>query len=285
MHLADLASRQRPPEPWTEGDNIPWHEPAFSARMLPEHLTQAHDAASRRTATIERQVAWIDETVLGGRPTAILDLGCGPGLYSSRLARRGHTSVGIDFSPAAIAYAQAEAATRGLACRYELADIRNADYGSGFGLAMVIYGEMNVFPRAVAAHILSGLHRALDDDGTLLLEPHTFEAIERMGRRSPTWYTAEQGLFSDTPHLVLTEHFWHRPDQAATTRYFVVDLADGTVTRHAQSFRAYTEADYLQLLQECGFADVTFYASLAGESDPSQQGLCAIVARKRGSAR
>src|SRR3954449_4200661 len=99
MHLADLVNRQFPPEPWAEGDNIPWHEPAFSARMLAEHLSQAHDAASRRAATIDRQVAWIDETIRHGRPAAILDLGCGPGLYSGRLAARGHTCVGIDYSP------------------------------------------------------------------------------------------------------------------------------------------------------------------------------------------
>lgn len=33
-----------------------------------------------------------------GNPTRILDLGCGPGLYTSRLARLGHCCVGIDFS-------------------------------------------------------------------------------------------------------------------------------------------------------------------------------------------
>ena len=29
----------RLPEPWDEGDNIPWNEPGFSRRMLREHLT------------------------------------------------------------------------------------------------------------------------------------------------------------------------------------------------------------------------------------------------------
>jgi SAM-dependent methyltransferase len=280
MHLADLVRRQQPPEPWAEGDNIPWDDPAFSARMLAEHLSQEHDAASRRAATIDRQVAWINETVLRGRPAVILDLGCGPGLYSGRLAARGHTCVGIDYSPAAIAYAQAEATARGLACRYQLADIRDGTYGDGFGLAMLIYGELNVFPRADAARILTGVHSALEDGGALLLEPHTFEAIEQMGQRSPAWYTREHGLFSATPHLVLTEHFWHGAAQATTTRHFVVDLAGGSVARHAQSFQAYTEDEYRRLLRECGFEDVTFHPSLTGKADPTQDGLCAIVARK-----
>ena len=48
MNLLDLIHRASPPAPWAEGDKIPWNDPDFSRRMLREHLSQAHDAASRR---------------------------------------------------------------------------------------------------------------------------------------------------------------------------------------------------------------------------------------------
>jgi hypothetical protein len=35
---------------WNGDYKIPWHDPAFSRRMLAEHLAQSHDLASRRTA-------------------------------------------------------------------------------------------------------------------------------------------------------------------------------------------------------------------------------------------
>ena len=97
MNLLDVVSRNLNPEPWVEGEKIPWHDPAFSSRMLQEHLTQAHDLASRKSDAIEAHVGWIHQTLLGGKPTNILDLGCGPGLYTSRLARLGHTCRGIDY--------------------------------------------------------------------------------------------------------------------------------------------------------------------------------------------
>jgi 2-polyprenyl-3-methyl-5-hydroxy-6-metoxy-1,4-benzoquinol methylase len=147
MRLANLWQRAIPPEPWQEGDTIPWNDPAFSARMLDEHLSQAHDAASRRGITIDRQVAWIQRTLLRGSPTAILDLACGPGLYTSRPARLGHTCVGIDFSPAAIAHARATADAQQFNCQYRLEDLRSAVFGSGFGLVMCVFGEINVCPR------------------------------------------------------------------------------------------------------------------------------------------
>ncbi len=65
MNLLDLVNRPIPPAPWSEGEKIPWNEPAFSARMLREHLSQEHDAASRRAAIIDRQVDWIFNTPLG----------------------------------------------------------------------------------------------------------------------------------------------------------------------------------------------------------------------------
>ena len=145
MRLLDLIDRTLPPAPWAEGEKIPWDEPGFSGRMLAEHLSQAHDAASRRSETIDRHVRWIHNELLGCAATRVLDVACGPGLYASRLARLGHECVGIDFSPASIAHAAAAAERDRLACTYRREDICAADFGTGFGLAMLIFGELNVF--------------------------------------------------------------------------------------------------------------------------------------------
>jgi hypothetical protein len=81
VKLSDALGR-RGAMPFSGGSSkIPWHDPAFSARMLREHLSQSHDRASRRFEIIARQVAWLHEAICGGRPTRILDLGCGPGFY------------------------------------------------------------------------------------------------------------------------------------------------------------------------------------------------------------
>ena len=108
-----------------------------------------------------------------------------------------------------------------------LQDMRNADYGRGYGLVMLIFGEFNVFRPRDARTILEKAHAALSPGGVLLLEPHTFAAVREMGERDAHWYSADRGVFSDGPYLCLREGFWH-PDQAATTeRYYVVDAAMG----------------------------------------------------------
>ena len=280
MRLQDILARKSPPEPWAEGDNIPWSEPGFSRRMLREHLSQSHDLASRRSEKIDAHVDWIHRNVLSANPTKILDLGCGPGLYSSRLARLGHRCVGIDFSPASMEYAKEQAASEDLSCGYLHADIRFTEYGFGYGLAMLIFGEFNVFKPADAARILAKAHAALGEGGTLLLEAHTDEAIREFGQRPASWYSVESGLFSDSPHLCLQENSWDADAGVVTRRYFIVDASSGEVSRYAQSLKAYTNDQYRAVLEGAGFADVRFHPSLMGREDASQADLLVVTARK-----
>jgi SAM-dependent methyltransferase len=280
MDLMDIIHRQAVPGPWAEGEKIPWNDPAFSQRMLLEHLSQEHDAASRRFETIDEQVEWIHRTVLSGQPTRILDLGCGPGLYTSRLARLGHDCVGIDFSPASIDYAREAARLQGLPCTYVREDIRAADYGHGYGLAMLIFGELNVFRPAEAQSVLTKACQALVDGGRLLLEVHTFAAVQALCDAPRSWYSSEGGLFLDRPHLGLLETFWDGDVNVATERYFIVAGLTGDVTRHAASTQAYSDELYRSLLRESGFGEVAFHPSLRGVVDESQRGLFVIVAER-----
>lgn len=284
MKLLDVVRRQRVPKPWAEGEKIPWDEPDFSRRMLNVHLSQEHDAASRRFQVIDRHCRWIHGQILKGNPARILDLGCGPGLYTSRLARLAHRCVGIDFSPASIAYAREQAEEEGLACTYIQQDIRTADYGAGYGLVMLIFGELNVFRPGEARTILEKAYRALAPGGFLLLEPHTFEAVVKLGEQPSSWYSAESGLFSDAPHLCLQESFWDGEGKVAIERYFIVDALTGEVTRHSASTQAYTDGQYRSLLGACGFGEVAFYPSMGGSPGDAGSALTVILSRKRDAA-
>ena len=278
--LMDIVQRNRRPEPWEEGEKIPWNNPGFSRRMLSEHLSQEHDWASRRAITIQKHVDWIHRGVLSSRPARILDLGCGPGLYTSRLAELGHICTGVDFSPASIEYASDYAQKAHLRCFYQLADMRAAELGSGYDLVMFIYGEFNVFTPGDAMQILKKAHAALQPGGSLLLEVHTFEAVRQMGLQPCSWYSTESGLFSDRPHLCLQENFWNKNHSVAIVRYIIVDAQTGRVTRYASSTQAYTQEQYQSMLKECGFHDIAFYPSLLGEIDLTQSYLFAILARQ-----
>ncbi len=280
MKLIDIVNRELPPKPWADGEKIPWNDPAFSERMLKEHLSQEHNMASRRQVMIDRHVTWIHNTCLGGKHSRILDLGCGPGFYLQRLTRRGHTCLGIDFSPASIAHAQSQATAEALSIEYNQGDIRETPYGDGYDLAMLLFGEFNVFRRSDAEQFLRRICQALVPGGQIILEPQTYDAIQKNGELPAGWHTEAAGLFSAQPHVWLEEHTWHPECHAATTRYFIVDAASGTVERYASTSQAYTDDDYDQLLLDAGFADIRQFPSLAGTEKQRHEGLFVVVAGK-----
>jgi hypothetical protein len=85
--LRALYARRQPPVPWEDGENLPWNDPEFSARMLKEHLDQSHGAASRPLPEI-RGMVHVMMGWLGLGPGSRLDVTCGPGLYAAEFARR-----------------------------------------------------------------------------------------------------------------------------------------------------------------------------------------------------
>jgi SAM-dependent methyltransferase len=280
MNQLDLVRRASSPKPWAEGDNIPWNEPEFSRRMLREHLSQEHDAASRRAEVIEQQVSWIHSELLSGQASKILDLACGPGLYSSRLARLGHKCIGIDYSPASIEYAVNHATQENLDCTYIEGDIRNTGFGYEFDIVMLIFGEFNVFRPEDAKQLLMKANRSLKTGGQLLLEVHPIDWIRSTGEKSPSWYSSESGLFSDKPHICLTEAFWDENSGTATRRYFIIDASTGEVSRYAQTFQAYDIAGYRAILNESGFYGVRTYPALTGDDNFKTEGLFVLAALK-----
>ncbi|CAN5690527.1 hypothetical protein BH23CHL2_BH23CHL2_12700 [soil metagenome] len=251
--LLDIVQSNPCPEPWSEVSKIPWDDPDFSRRMLDEHLSQDHDAASRRLEMVDRHVTWIDDHILEHRPARILDLGCGPGLYLHRLADLGHGCTGIDFGPASIAYAREIAGQRQLDCTFNLGDLRATAFPEDQDLVMLIFGELNVFKREDALDILTRSRQSLREGGSILLEVHTHGAVRRMGEESPTWRAAERGLFSDRPHIRLDDACWHEKPQVAVERHIVIDAGSGEVALFGASVQAYSQSDYEELLREAGF--------------------------------
>lgn len=284
MNILDIIKRAPAPQPWAEGDKIPWNDPDFSERMLAEHLSQDHDLASRKFEIIDAHVAWIHDYLLEGRAARILDLGCGPGFYTSRLAHRGHLCLGIDFSPASIRHARQQARSDHLSCTYVHQDVRKAEFGSGFDLAMFLYGELNVFRPTDAQAILEKTAGALAPNGRLLLEPHQFSAVERIGTAPCHWHTAEAGLFAETPHLWLQENTWHQTSKTAVTRFFVIDAATGDVQQLTQTMQAYTDQDYRRMLNEAGFTDIEFAHASEAFGEVHRDNLQLITARKNAGA-
>lgn len=238
---------------WERAYKIPWDDPDFSRRMLNEHLSQDHDMASRRSGWIDKQVAWTHEHLLSATPSRILDLGCGPGLYSHRLAELRHDCWGIDFGPASIDYAVRHCPD-GTVCEFILGDIRRVEFGGPYELAMVLYGELNVFSPAEALSILNKVWASLAPHGRLVVEVQSAPAVESVGRGEPTEQEFERGLFSDQPHRCRTENQWLPSEQVAIQTFTITETGSAQSQLYRSTTKAWSDDELGNLLTEAGFA-------------------------------
>ena len=244
---------------WDGAYKIPWDDPDFSRRMLVEHLSQEHDLASRKSEMIRTQVWWIHEHICNNTPAKLLDIGCGPGLYIEQYAALDYDCCGIDFSPASIEYAKNQLGSK---AKLIQSDIRSVDFGNGYDLAIMVFGEINVFSPDECRKILKKTFEALAPGGKLLLEAHTFDAVERIGKTPNSWYKSGPGLlglFSDDSYICLTENHWLDKQQTALQQFHVLDAADNTVTSYRSTTKAWTNDQYKQLLKEAGFANIAIH--------------------------
>ncbi|AHG21369.1 SAM-dependent methlyltransferase [Chania multitudinisentens RB-25] len=258
MKLADIIHKPRPLHSWKDAEKIPWNDPAFSERMLQNHLAQEHDWASRRLSLIDRQVAWLQRQL--SAQAKILDLGCVPGLYLQRLARAGFQCTGVDFSPASINYARQQAANEGLDIHYHCQDIRQFKHKERYNCVMMTFGEFNVFSKTDGLALLDQMANALLPSGLLVLELHTPEEVKRQGETASRWESHQQGLFSPTPHLVLTENSWDEQRHTASAAWWIIE-ATGEVSLFASHMQAWSDEECRQCLQTLGVDHITQLAA------------------------
>lgn len=257
--------RPDPPPLWQGGGNLPWNDPAFSERMLREHLDESHGAASRQAAERAAQLEWLWAQLRLEPGRRVLDLTCGPGLYAVPLAQRGCIVTGVDFSPASIAHARRLAEQSGTGGRavFVEADVREyAPEPAAYDAALFLYGQLAVFPRAEAAALLAKAARALRPGGRLVVEMLNQERVDKAD--SSWWYTDDAGLWGDRPYLHLGERRWNAAERASVERFLILDLTTAALSEIVLCDQTYAVAEMAAMMRDVGFAAVTPYPDWAG---------------------
>jgi SAM-dependent methyltransferase len=262
LNLSLLQDLQQKPAPFTPGEPRFWDDPHISQQMLAAHLDPDIDAASRRPDVIERTVAWLTSFMKLQPGDAVLDLGCGPGLYCTRFAQRGLKVTGVDYSRRSIDYATHQAQELGLAIAYRCQDYLALDDPSRYDAAFLIYGDFCVLAPESRTLLLQNIHRALKPGGWFALDVSTRKHRERTGVRN-NWYAAESGFWKPGPHLVL-EHGFDYPEMSLYLDQYIVIEQDGAVTVYRNWFQDYTVESISAELEAHGFEGQAVWGDLSG---------------------
>ena len=255
-----------------------WDDTHVSAQMLAAHLDPGNDAASRRPAFVDRSVEWIVATLALRAGDRVLDLGCGPGLYAARLARRGIDVLGLDVSRRSVAHAQAVAAAEGLPARFRVADYLTDDLGAGFDAALLVYEDLCALSPDQRAGLLRRTLAALRPAGSFVVD---VTAAPRFDQVEPDVVAADDlmgGFWAPGPYHA-THETWTYPElRLVLDRYTVVEAER---TRQFWNWlHCLTPDEASTELTAAGFATPTRVGDVAGAPYDPTSPTFAVVARR-----
>ena len=278
LDINQLIALQQKPAPFEPGEPLFWDDPHISSQMLQAHLDPDSDLASRRPETIDRMVGWIVDTLGLQAGDRVLDMGCGPGLYASRLAERGMDVTGVDYSKRSIAYAQEYAEAHGLAITYRYKNYIELTDENAYDAALLIYGDFCPLSPEQRRKLLANVRRALKPGGRFVLDVTTRTLRAKYGVKHG-WYAVETGFWRPGSHLVLEEGFDYPEEKIYADQHIVID-ADGTATVYRNWFQDYDPAMITAELEAGGFVVEGLWGDLTGAPLTEDSEWIGVAARR-----
>ncbi|TVZ41012.1 methyltransferase family protein [Alteromonadaceae bacterium 2753L.S.0a.02] len=176
-----------------------WSDGHRARQMLAFHLNEQIDVSSRNHKFIDASVAWIAEQFAINTHTNVCDFGCGPGLYTSRLARLGAKVTGIDFSVTSIDYARKEANKQGLDIAYIQGNYLEVSLTTQYDLITMIMCDFCALNPQQRHALLLKFRDSLAPKGKLLLDVYSLQSFT--DKEETAKYEKNQ-----------LNHFWYEDD-------------------------------------------------------------------------
>jgi SAM-dependent methyltransferase len=278
LNLDKLLRLQQKPEPFTPGEPLFWNDPHISKQMLAAHLSQNTDLASRRQETIDATVRWLVDYLKLKIGQTVLDLGCGPGLYATRLAQQGLQLTGVDYSQTSIEYATRAADEMGLPITYRYQDYLTITDTAQYDFALLIYGDYCPLNPEQRSQLLQNVMRALKPGGHFVLDVTTRAGRAKWGQKNG-WYVLETGFWKPGPHLVLEEGFDY-PEQDIYLDQSTVIEADGKLSVYRNWFQDFDRESITRELTRAGLRADSLWNDLLGTPFSPGGDWIGVVAQK-----
>jgi SAM-dependent methyltransferase len=213
---------------------------AFGEDYLYFYESWLDDDLSDRQAELVWEVLGLTEGA------EVLDVPCGHGRISNRLAARGARVTGLDADAFFLERARADAAARGVEVEYVEGDMRRLPWEGRFDAAVNWFTSFGYFDDEGNSAWLEAVLRTLKPGGRLAIDVHSRDAFMR--NQWPASVVERDGDL-----LVDRHRFDVETGREETERWLV---RDGRVRKTAFSVRFYTFTELRSLLLQAGFAAV-----------------------------
>jgi 2-polyprenyl-3-methyl-5-hydroxy-6-metoxy-1,4-benzoquinol methylase len=255
-----------------------WTDEHTSEQMLAFHLNKDIDVSSRKVEFIDRSVEWISSRFNVGMGTKIADFGCGPGLYTTRLAQKLADVTGIDFSKRSIQYAQEAATREKLSIHYVNQNYLEFETDDRFHLLLMIMCDFCALSPNQRKKMLSKFHTILEPGGSVLLDVYSLKTFEQREETAAYETNLLDGFWSLHKYYGFLNTFKYEEAKVILDKYTIIEE---THTRTVYNWlQCFSPEDLEREFAECGLAIEELYSNVAGSPFDTEAEEFAVVAHK-----
>ncbi len=280
ISFSDLDALLCRPEPYARYSTVEfWNDPHVSQFLLQEHLNPDSDLASRNHAFLDRSAEWIIGEFKIGPESSVLDLGCGPGLYTSRLAKARARITGIDASTRSIDYAKEQAAQNDLAITYRNSNYLDIDYDGKHDLILMIFCDFCVLSPVQRIKLLRKIREALEPGGFFFFDVSSINYYQSVREKLEIEHHDEGGFWSPDPYYAFNQTFKYDDRKLLIDKYTIITERETHQIHH--HLQGYSIDMINHELEENGFTVQKTFPNVAGDQFVENSNEYAIIARPR----
>ena len=254
-----------------------WDNEHISKGMLESHLNPYEDGATSNHEFVTQSVQWISRIALPPEFNRLLDLGCGPGIYTEQFAKKGYSVTGLDYSKRSINYANEQTAKNGSGIEYIYQNYLTISYKERYDVITIINKDYPVLSLSDRKTLLGKVYKALAPGGKFIFDVFT-QKVRR--EEKCTWNVYESGgFFSDSPHLLL-EAVYQYDDDDKTELYQYVVVTEEDIKCYICPNHYFSLDSIKSEVMSIGFKTFEFFANVAG-ADYSDDGetICVVLTK------
>jgi 2-polyprenyl-3-methyl-5-hydroxy-6-metoxy-1,4-benzoquinol methylase len=273
--LEEINRRPKPFEFYTATEL--WTDEYTSKQMLSFHLNGEIDVSSRKTAFINKSVNWIIKQFNIHEGKSVADFGCGPGLYTERLAKTNANITGIDFSKSSIEYARYRAKEEKLTINYVNQNYLEYEADQRYDLIMMIMCDYCALSPEQRKNLLKKFTRIIKSEGSILLDVYSIHAFNQKGENATYAENLLNGFWSSDKYYGFLNTFKFDEEKVTLEKYTIIEKHR---TREIYNWLQHFDKESIEReFNNSGLEIVKYLANVAGEEFDEAGNEFAIIAK------
>jgi SAM-dependent methyltransferase len=203
-------------------------------------------------------------------PSTILDLACGYGRHTNRLAELGHQMTGVDIMPGFLEIARHDAMQRGVEVNYIQEDMRRLLFHEAFDYTLLLFTAFGYFCDEENLRVLKNIANALKPGGRVIFDTHNRDNF--LKNILPYYVTEKEGnLMIDRGSFDCLTGYWEN-------RRIVI--RSGIRREKPFKIRLYNPNEICDWLERAGLTVEHIYGGWDGQPISPEEPRMIIIGRK-----